>query len=66
LANRPRSWSDHSACHGRVRNHPGASDQDRRARDRAPRAHPRKAAVKLPGAGAVPRRRPRPHAVRPV
>ena len=33
----------------RVRDHPRAPDQDRRARDRAHRAHPRPAADELPG-----------------
>ena len=46
--------------------HPRAPDQDRRARDRACRAHPRPAAHQLPGRGAVPVRRTRPHAVRPM
>jgi hypothetical protein len=50
----------------RVRNHPGASDQDRRARDRAHRTHPHPAADQLSGAGAVPHRRARLAAVRPM
>ena len=36
-----------SACEVRVRDHPRAPDQDRRARDRACRAHPRPAAHRV-------------------
>jgi hypothetical protein len=43
-----------------------APDQDRGARDRACRAYPRSAADQLPRRGAVPVRRTRPHAVRPI
>ena len=50
----------------RVRDDPRAPDQDRRARDRAHRAHPRPAADELPGGRIVPHRRARPHAVRPM
>ena len=50
----------------RVRDHPGAPDQDRRARDRAHRAHPHPAADQLPGGRVVPHRRARPAAVRPM
>src|ERR1700674_2604218 len=40
--------------------------ENRRARDRASRAHPRPVADELPRAGVVPNRRARPAAVRPV
>ena len=50
----------------RVRDHPRAPDQDRGARDRAHRAHPRPTADELPGCGAVQARRARLHAGRPV
>jgi hypothetical protein len=58
-----RHSADRPARNGRVRNHPRAPDQDRRARRRAPRAHPHPAADQLPGRGVVPRRRARHHAV---
>jgi hypothetical protein len=58
--------AEQSARQGRVRDHPGTTDQDRRARDRASRPHPRSAADELSGGRAVPHRRARPDAVRPI
>src|SRR5271155_4233368 len=50
----------------RVRDAPRAPDQDRRARHRAHRAHPRPAADELPGGSVVQSRRARPAAIRPM
>src|SRR5262249_11168910 len=50
----------------RLRTFARAPDQDRRARDRTHRAHPRPTADELPGRGVVPGRRTRPEAVRPM
>ena len=50
----------------RVRHHPGATDQDRRAGNRAHRTHPHPAADQLPGGRVVPRRCVQPAAIRPV
>jgi hypothetical protein len=50
----------------RVCHAPRAPDQDRRARHRAHRAHPRPTADELPGGSVVQSRRARPAAIRPL
>jgi hypothetical protein len=61
-----RDPADELARRRRVRHHPGTSDQDRRARDRAYRTHPHPVADQLPRACAVQNCRAPPAAVWPV